>query len=71
MDQVGHSLHVDGERATLQDAARERPRRGEVPITDEAGWGRRERDVVRERSGILRHAVRKTVGISEVDLDGK
>ena len=66
-----HALCVDGERATPQDAARERPRRGELPITHEAGKGRRKRDVVRERSEILRHAVRKTVGVSEVDLDGK
>ena len=71
MDQVGHTLQVHGRRAALQDAARERPRRGEVPITDEAGRGRRKRDVVRERSEILRHVVRKTVRISEVDLDGK
>ena len=69
-DQVGHALLVDGERAALQDAARERPRRSEVPITDEAGRSRKKRDDVRGRSEILRHVVRKTVRISEVDLDG-
>ena len=36
MHQIGDTLQVDGKRAALQDAARERPRRGEVPITDEA-----------------------------------
>ena len=60
MDQVGHTLlQVYGQRAALQDAARERPRRGEVPITDEAGRGRRKRDVVRQRCEILRHVVRQ------------
>ena len=69
-DQVGHGLLVAGERAALQDAARERPRRSEVPITDEAGRSRKKRDDVRGRSEILRHVVRKKVRISEVDLDG-
>ena len=59
-----------GETSTAR-RSEERPRRGEVPITDEAGRGRRKRDVVRERSEILRRVVRKTVRISEVDLDGK
>ena len=59
-DQVGHALLVDGDRAAMQDAARERPSRGEVPITDEAGRSRRKRDDVRGRSEILRHVVRKT-----------
>ena len=40
MHQIGDALQVDGNGATLQDATRERPRRGEVPVTDEAGRGR-------------------------------
>ena len=36
MHQIGDTLHV-GSGATLQDATRERPRRGEVPVTDEEG----------------------------------
>ena len=34
---MGDTLQVDGNGTTLQDATRERPRRGEVPITDETG----------------------------------
>ena len=70
MDQIGDALHVDGNGAALQDAARQRPRRGEVPVTDEAGGSRWKRDVIRKRSEILRHVVRKVVRISEIDHDG-
>ena len=66
MDRVSDTLKVGGERAALQDAARERgPEEAKSPSQTR---GKRKRDVVRERSEILRHVVRKTVRISE---DGK
>ena len=49
MHQIGDTLQVDGKRATLQDATRERPRRSEVPVTDET---RRDRKIsTSERTG--------------------
>ena len=35
MHQIGDTLQMDGKRATVQDAARERPGRREVPVTNE------------------------------------
>ena len=62
---IGDTLQVDGKRATLQDATRERPRRSEMPITDEAGRGRRHIDLGEDR------VIGKTVGdglrVREVD----
>ena len=49
MHQIGDTLQMDGKRAALQDAARERPRRGEVPITDEKGRGTEDIDLGEDR----------------------
>ena len=41
MHQIGDTLQVGGKRETLQDATRERPRRSEVPVTDETRMGKK------------------------------
>ena len=68
MHQIGDTLQVDGKRATLQDATRERPGRREVPVTDEARRGRRHIDLGEDR------VIGKTVGgrlrVREVDRHG-
>ena len=68
MHQIGDALHVDGNGATLQDATREMPRRGEVSATDETGRGREHIDLGEDR--VVGEAVRVGLRVREVDRHG-
>ena len=66
--QIGDTLQVDGKRITLQDATRERPRRSEVPITDEARRGWEYIDVGEDR--VIGETVGDGLRVREVDRHG-
>ena len=68
MHQIGDTLQVDGKRATLQDATRERPRRSEVPITDEARRGWEHIDLGEDR--VIGETVGDGLRVREVDRHG-
>ena len=72
MQEPPHGEHStsagSGGGATLQDATRERPRRGEVPVTDEAGKGREQIDLGEDR--VVGEAVRVGLRVREVDRHG-
>ena len=68
MRQIGDTLQVDGNGATLQDATRERPRRGEVPVTDETGRDKEHIDLGEDR--VIGEAVR-VVELTESSSPGE
>ena len=67
--QAGDALQVDGNGTALQDAAREGPRGGEVPVTDEAGRDGEQVDI-RERHRVVRETVRTVLRVRQVDRYG-
>ena len=68
MHQIGGTLQVDGKRATLQDATRERPRRSEATITDEARRGREHIDLGEDR--VIGETVGDGLRVRENDRHG-
>ena len=66
MYQVGDALEVNWKVTTLQETARERPRSGEMPLTDETRRNGEQVDI-RERHRVVRETVRIVLHVRQVD----